>query len=487
MKKNKLGIVKLLMPVLWLTLLSGCFSTAEESPKPNIIVIFTDDQGYEDVGVFGGDHVFTPNLDKMAANGLLLTDFYVAAPLCSPSRAALMTGSYPRRINMATGSKFPVLLASDSKGLNPDELTIAEVMKQQGYVTGMFGKWHLGDQPEFMPTRQGFDEFFGLPYSHDIAPTHRRQADFNFPDLPLLEGEDVIELNPNPEQLTRRITNKVVNFIEQHQDEPFFIYVPHPMPHGPWHVSDEFMQSAAKQQQAELGFNDNDLNNRKKSAMYPLVVGELDQSVGYILDTLKTLALDSNTIVIFTSDNGPIGKRNVDGTKRFLAGHKTKTQEGGMRVPTIVWGPGNIPKGAVSNEITTAMDIFPTISKLAGAELPNDRVIDGKDIWPILNGEPGAKSPHEAFYYYSENTIEAVRQGNWKLAIKGDTPGLYNMRQDPSEKVDVSDEFPQRVIELKQLIAQFEKSLDIGEDGYCGNCRPAAFVNNPQPLTMPLK
>ncbi|GAC13807.1 sulfatase family protein [Aliiglaciecola lipolytica] len=495
MVKLNVRFYSICQSVLLISLLAGCNESTyseqkrNENPvigkrQPNVIVIFTDDQGYEDVGVFGGDHVLTPNLDKMAEEGLMLTDFYVPSPLCSPSRAGLMTGSYPRRVDMATGSNFPVLLAADTKGLNPAEITIAEVLKSVGYATGIFGKWHLGDQPEFLPTRQGFDEFFGLPYSHDIAPTHKRQAHFKFPDLPLMENENVIELNPNPEYLTRRITERAIDFIERHQDAPFFLYLPHPMPHGPLHVSQEFLNTVDKATLARLNISDADIAANSKKAMYPLVIGELDNAVGNILDTLKRLNLDSNTIVIFTSDNGPSGRRNSDGTERYLSGHKTLTQEGGMRVPTVVWGPSQIPANTVSQALTTSMDILPTVAFLAGADVPTDRVIDGKNIWPILAAEKDAESPHDAFYYYSRNTLEAVRKGTWKLAIKGKSPGLYNLQNDPAERIDLSTEHPQKVAELKGLMERFEAELGIDETGECAKCRPAAFVANPTHLTL---
>ena len=234
---------------------------SEERAKehPNLIVIFTDDQGYGDLSCFGGDHVYTPNIDQMAKEGARLTSFYVASPLCSPSRAALMTGCYPRRVgmepasslaialpNIPSGKKFPVCLAGDGKGLNPDEITIAEVAQSAGYRTGMFGKWHLGDQPQFLPTRQGFEEFFGLPYSHDIMPKHPRQKYFQFPPLPLLEGEEVIELDPNPDYLTRRVTERAVKFIKDHKNENFFLYVAHPLPHGPLAASPEIKEEYAQ-------------------------------------------------------------------------------------------------------------------------------------------------------------------------------------------------------------------------------------------------
>ncbi|WP_017446498.1 sulfatase [Gayadomonas joobiniege] len=452
---------------------------AASQVKPNVIVIFTDDQGWEDVGIYGGDHVLTPNLDQMAKEGIQLTDFYAPAPLCSPSRAALMTGSYPRRVNMATGSNFPVLLAGDAKGLNPAEVTIAEIMQQAGYATGMFGKWHLGDQPSFLPTKQGFKEFFGLPYSHDIWPKHHRQEHFKFPDLPLLDGETVIELNPDPRQLTRRFTARAIDFIKRHKDQPFFLYMPQPMPHGPLYVSPEFTEGEGQMSIQKFGFTEKELKKRNRKATYPLVVAELDHSVGQILNTLKTLGIDQKTLVIFSSDNGPSGRKNSDGTDRLLAGHKTQTLEGGMRVPTIARWPGKIPAGQVSNEVATLMDILPTAAYLAGASLPTDRVLDGKNIWPLLSGQQGAKSPYEAFFYHRENTIEAVRVGVWKLAIKGQRPGLYNLSEDPSEKQNVAKDYPNKVIELTKKINEFKQNLQINDDESCGKCRPAGYVDVP--------
>lgn len=455
------------------------------APKaPNIIVIFTDDQGYEDVGVFGGDHVLTPNLDQMAEEGMRLTDFYVPAPLCSPSRAAMMTGSYPRRINMASGSRFPVLLNQDPKGLNPSEVTLAEVLKTAGYKTGMFGKWHLGDQPAFLPTRQGFDEFFGLPYSHDIAPTHRRQAHFKFPDLPLMDGDTVIEMNPNPANLTRRITNKAIDFISRHQDEPFFVYLPQPMPHGPLHVSDEFIAGVGQASVKQFGLTAEEIKKRNRRALYPLVIAELDHSIGRILQTLKALNIDDNTLVIFTSDNGPSGRTNSDGSQRLLAGHKTQTLEGGMRVPAIIRWPGKIPAASQSSEVMSVMDILPTAAYLAGVGLMKDRKIDGYNIWPILSGQNNVKSPYEAFYYFRENQIEAVRMGRWKLNVLGQRPGLYDLNLDPAENKDLAKKFPNRVVRLKDSIAQFKQNMQIKENGSCGKCRPAGYVDAPVNLML---
>lgn len=453
-------------------------SLGAETTKPNFVIIFTDDQGYADLSCFGGEHVSTPRIDQMAAEGARLTSFYVAAPLCTPSRAALMTGSYPRRIDMAYGSDFAVLLAEDSKGLNPDEVTIAEVLKSAGYRTGIFGKWHLGDQPEFLPTRQGFDAFFGIPYSHDIHPYHPRQDHFQFPPLPLLEGETVVEMDPDADYLTKRVTERAIDFIERHKDEPFFLYVPHPIPHGPLHVSPTFMKDVPASVKAELAKEGDHIDYGTRRNLFPQAISEIDWSVGKILDTLKANGLDENTVVIFTTDNGPAA-----GKADPLQGKKGSTFEGGLRVPAVIRWPGNIPAGVEIGQLMTAMDLLPTFAKLAGGEIPSDRVIDGKDIWPVLT--QGAKSPHDVFFYYRDNDLRAVRSGKWKLhltlpPIAGEQgeprSALYDLEADIGEKNDVLAERPEIAERLRSYAQTFETEL-------AQNSRPAAFVENPKILS----
>jgi len=450
---------------------SGYSQKPKESKRPpNFIIIFTDDQGYADLGCFGGTHVKTPRIDKMAAEGAKLTSFYVAAPLCTPSRAALMTGSYPKRVGLATGTDFPVLLAADPKGLNPEEITIAEVLKNAGYKTGMFGKWHLGDQPEFLPTRQGFDEFFGIPYSHDIHPFHAQQKKFNFPSLPLLDGERVIEMDPDADYLNKRITERAIDFIETNKDQPFFVYIPHTSPHRPLLASPEFMKNAPEEVKAILKNEGNGVDYKTRDKIYPQTIAEIDWSVGQILDALKANGLDENTFVIFTSDNGP-----MIGSASPLKGKKGSTFEGGMRMPTVVRWPGEIPAGSVNNELLTTMDLLPTFAKLAGAEVSTDRIIDGKDIFSVLQGK--SKSPHEVFYYYKKETIEAVRSGKWKLRIAGkSSPELYNLENDISESTNVLEQHADVATKLRAYVSKFEKEL-------VKNSRPAAFVKNPKPLS----
>ena len=439
--------------------------------KPNFVVIFTDDQGYGDLSCFGGDHVSTPRIDQMAAEGMRLTSFYVAAPVCTPSRAALMTGCYPKRIDMATGSDFVVLLAGDKKGLNPEEVTIAEVLKGAGYKTGMFGKWHLGDQPEFLPTRQGFDEYFGIPYSHDIHPYHPSKK-WNFPPLALLDQEAVIELDPDADFLTTRFTERAVQFIEKNKEDPFFLYIPHPIPHKPLHVSPEFMKEADPQILETLKNEaEGTIDYRTRDKLFREAIAEIDWSVGRILDTLKDQGIDGNTLVIFFSDNGP-----AIGSAGPFRGRKGSTYEGGMREPTVIRWPGQIPAGEASDRLMTAMDLFPTFARLAGAEIPSDRTIDGKDIWPVLTAD--AATPHEAFFYHQGETLAAVRSGKWKLHRKDGKPGeLYDLQADPGESRNVIRENPSVVKRLLQHMVDFEK--EIAEDN-----RPAAFVKDPVPLSL---
>ncbi len=469
--------IALLMVTLFCCTQREGHTTEGTKDRPNLVIIFTDDQGYADLGCFGGDHVFTPNIDQMAKEGARLTSFYVAAPLCTPSRAALMTGCYPRRVsmeppsslvadlpNIPDGKRFPVCLAGDGHGLNPDEITIAEIARSAGYRTGIFGKWHLGDQPEFLPTRQGFEEFFGLPYSHDIMPRHPRQEFFQFPPLPLLEGEEVIELDPDADYLTRRVTERAVKFIRDHKDENFFLYVPHPIPHGPLAASKEI-----KEEYAEVLAND----TKASPEIYETAIYEIDWSVGQILATLKELGIDENTIVLFTSDNGAgRGRKN---SLKPLSGGKGSTLEGGMRMPTVIRWPKGIKAGSDTDELITAMDLLPTFANLIGAEVPDDRIIDGKDIMPVLT--EGAESLHEYFFYSHWGTLEAVRWKEWKLRIIEDEEALYNLETDISEKTNLASQYPEIVAKLKEAMQQFDEDMK-------NNARPAGMVENPKVLTM---
>jgi arylsulfatase A-like enzyme len=442
--------------------------------RPNFIIILTDDQGYADLSCFGGKHVYTPNIDQMAKEGARLTSFYVAAPLCTPSRAALMTGCYPARIdmdvpssievnlkNIPKGRKFPVCLAGDARGLSPDELTIAEVAQSAGYKTGMFGKWHLGDQPVFLPTRQGFEEYFGIPYSHDITPKHKNQRFFHFPPLPLLEGETVIEMAPNANYLTRRVTERAVDFIKRNKDDNFFLYVAHPLPHGPLAASPEIKKAYAEQLKR---------TGKGKPGIFGITMYEIDWSVGEILKTLKEEGIDENTIVLYTSDNGPSA-----GLAKPLSGKKGSTLEGGQRVPTVIRWPRGIPAGSDNDEVLTAMDVLPTFAKLSGAKLPEDLVIDGKDMMPTL--VDGAESPHEYFFYAHWGVLEAVRWKSWKLRTIDGKQALYNLDDDIREKKNLAAKYPEIVQQLEIAMRGFEVEMAAG-------VRPTISVENPIPLSL---
>ncbi|MDQ3252375.1 MAG: sulfatase [Acidobacteriota bacterium] len=433
---------------------------------PNIVIIFTDDQGYADVGVFGAKDFSTPNLDRMARGGIRFTDFHVAQAVCSASRAALLTGCYPNRIGI-----HGALDHRAKHGISADEVTIAELLKARGYRTALFGKWHLGHHPQFLPTRHGFDEYFGLPYSNDMWPNHPEAKPGTYPALPLIEGdkskgERVVQLMPDQTRLTEWYTERAVKFIERNKARPFFLYVPHTMPHVPLHASDRF-------------------KGKSKGGLYGDVIQEIDWSVGEILTAIKKHGLDRDTLVIFTSDNGPwLSYGGHAGSAGRLREGKQTIWEGGTRVPFIARWPGRIPAGRVNREPAMTIDLLPTIAKLAGAELPKHK-IDGLDIWPLLAGRTGATSPHEAFFfYYNSNELQAVRSGKWKLTLphtsrsfagqQGRNDGLpvkyqtvkvgrelYDLENDVGETTNVADKHP-RVVERLEALAERARE-DMGD------------------------
>jgi arylsulfatase A len=442
--------------------------------KPNFVVLFTDDQGYQDVGCFGAPKIKTPNLDRMASEGMRLTDFYVPAPVCTPSRAALMTGCYPRRVGLERGVLFP----PSRTGLNGDEITIAELLKRQGYATTCIGKWHLGHLPPFLPMRHGFDSYYGIPFSNDMwlpadmtyAEDAKIPADLDAAKrkagirahnrVPLMRNGEVIEYPVDQRTLTERYTQEALKFIEANKDRPFFLYLPHSMPHVPLYVSDRFKGKSA-------------------GGLYGDVIECIDWSTGQILAALAKHGLDRDTLVVYTSDNGPwLSKGKHGGAALPLRAGKGTTYEGGMREPCIVRWPGKVPAGTTCRDLATTMDLLPTLAGLAGAKVPTDRVIDGKDVWPLLAGEPGAKTPHEAFFYHaSGGRLVAVRSGNWKLHTKPArrrrrpkdakaTPApktpqveLYDLRADIGEKRNVAAEHPDVVRRLGALADAFEKEV----------------------------
>lgn len=436
-------------------LVLGC--SAEPQRSPNFVLIFVDDLGYGDIGPYGSTLNRTPNLDRMAAEGLRLTSFY-AAPVCTPSRAALMTGAYPIRTGLQTGSWHPVLMPGDRHGLAPEEVTVAEVLKQAGYATGIVGKWHLGDQPEFLPMRQGFDEYYGLPYSNDMYPERRRQ-DRDFPPLPLLRGQEVVRAVDDQSVLTGEYVREAVGFIERHQDEPFFLYLPHTMVHVPLHAGVDFA-------------------GRSVNGVLGDAIEEIDWGVGVILDKLAELDLEKDTFVLFTSDNG--AARGVSGP---LRGKKGSTYEGGLRVPTILWAPGNAPAGAAYDGVLSTMDVLPTFAALAGAAVP-PTASDGRDASAIWLGDLERKSPYDAFFYYRGFALEAVRAGDWKLHVNGE---LYDLAEDVGETTDVAPDHPDVVERLTGELERARRELGdgprlpySGQPGVGSGVRKVGLVDDPK-------
>ncbi|OPZ10709.1 MAG: Arylsulfatase precursor [candidate division BRC1 bacterium ADurb.BinA364] len=393
------------------------------------------------------------------------TDFYSTSGVCTPSRSSLMTGCYPRRVNMHVDSNekhvfFPI----EAKGLHPDETTLAELLKARGYATMCIGKWHLGDQPEALPTRHGFDAYYGLPYSNDMGGTGGSDRR---PPLPLLRGETVVEAPANQATLTRRYTLEAVRFIEANKDKPFFLYLPHTMVHEPLHSSALFSGASAN---GDLGD----------------ALEEMDWSTGEILRALAAQGIDGRTLVLFTSDNGAPNKPGRSNAP--LSGFKGSTMEGGMRVPCVARWPGKIPAGAECDEIASTLDILPTFAALAGADISSpERPIDGLDIRPLLLGEPGARSPREAFFYYQVKALSAVRSGQWKLRLGGEkTPAkLYDLSVDVGETQDVAASHPDIVRRLEEYAARARADLGDGDTPGKGQ-RPAARIDrDPAPLVMP--
>jgi len=445
-----------------------------EHTKPNFVVILCDNMGYGDISCLGSQKHDTPHLDGIAAEGTLLTSFYVSSGVCTPSRASLLTGCYAQRINMHMDeSGSCVLRPMSSKGLNTQEITIASLLKQQDYATACIGKWHLGDQLDFLPTRHGFDYYYGIPYSEDMVPS----ANPDWPHLPLMRDEEVIEAPVDLRSITKRYTHESIQFITRNKDNPFFLYLPHANPGSVKvpEVSDEF-------------------RGRSANGRYGDSIEEIDWSTGQILSTLKRLGIDERTIVIFTSDNGAVNGHG--GSNAPFAGWGYGTMEGGMRMPFIARWPGIVPAGKTCDELCAAMDILPTFAGLAGTKPPGDRIIDGKDIWPLLTCKEDAESPHEAFYYYQIEQLQAVRSGKWKLHLPLDakyTHGrrdtgssplmLFDLSKDMTESVDVSAQQPEVV---KRLLNLAEKAReDIGDMGNAGSGqRPAGFVQNPEPRLL---
>ena len=419
-------------------LLTALLATTATARPPNVVVIFIDDMGYGDIGPFGATKQRTPHLDRMAKEGMKLTSFY-ATPVCSVSRAQMMTGCYGARVSVP-GVYFP----GQSVGLNPSEVTVAERLKEKGYATQMVGKWHLGDQPEFLPTRQGFDHYYGIPYSNDML---KKSAETKVPVVPVLRDEKVAELMDGEGQrrMVELYTKEAVDFITRSKDQPFYLYFAHNAVHTPIWPGAAF---AGKSQNGRFGD----------------WVEEVDWSVGQVLDTLRAQGLDKDTLVVFTSDNGPWLTKGTDGGSAGpLRGGKGSTWEGGVRVPTLAWWPGRVPAGSVNDAVAATIDLLPTFVSLAGGTVPATPVIDGRDITPILMGQ-SKESAREAHYYFASYDLQAVRQGRWKLALSPQSDGLgknaaktaaglrlYDLDAEIGERTDVAAQHPEVVAKLKAL------------------------------------
>ena len=453
------------------------FGLARAESPPNIVLVYADDLGYGDLSCYGNKAFKTPNLDRLAADGVRFTDFYVAQPVCSASRAALLTGCYPNRVGI-----LGALNPRAQTGISPHELSMAEMLKSKGYATAIYGKWHLGNRAELLPTRHGFDEYYGLPYSNDMWPRHPTIKDF--PNLPLIDGERVIQSDPDQSKLTSAYTERAVRFIEKSRKRPFFLYVPHSMPHVPIFVSDKH-------------------KSRSGAGLYGDVIQEIDWSVGEIMKALKKHGLDRKTLVMFASDNGPwLSYGNHAGSSGGLREGKGTTFVGGVRVPFIARWPERIPRGKTCREPAMTIDLLPTLAGIVGASRPADRVIDGKDIWPLISGAPGAKSPHEAFFFYWNAGLQAIRSGKWKLHFPhpythmAGPPGqdgkpngyrneniemsLYDLEKDPAESVNVVAQNPDVVKRLTEVADKMRADLGDSLTGKtASNARPPGKSEGP--------
>lgn len=447
--------------------------TAQDIPtNPNIILIYMDDMGYGDVGQTGAINYQTPNIDKMASEGIRFTNFYTVSPICSASRAALLTGTYPNRIGV-TMALFP----NSDIGINSSEVTVAELLKGQGYATGMVGKWHLGDAEKFLPLQHGFDEYLGLPYSNDMWPvdydgTPADSGSFRaryFPPLPLIEGNETIEYvedHQDQDKLTTRFTERAVDFIDRKADQPFFLYIAHPMPHVPLGVSEKF-------------------RGKSEQGLFGDMMMEVDWSVGQLIQSLRENDIEENTLVVLTSDNGPwLNYGNHAGSAGGLREGKQTTWEGGVRVPAIMYWPNEIPAGTTNNKMSATIDLLPTFASITDAPLPENK-IDGVDISSLLKGDTESQPRNSLLFYYNENDLQAVIKGKWKMVLPhkwnsyedelpahDGFPGerhieytnmaLFNLRRDPGERYNVIEQNPDMVEDLLELVEQARQ--DLGDD-----------------------
>ncbi len=452
------------------TLIHSSAGAAEPPKRPNIVLIFIDDLGYGDIGPFGSTKNRTPHLDRMAHEGMKLTSFY-AAPVCSVSRAQVMTGCYGQRVSIPG-----VFTPGGKNGISAEERTVADLLKKQGYATTCIGKWHLGDQPPFLPTKHGFDHYFGLPYSNDMQRTAKENGKSV---VPLVRDDKMIELLTGEDQnkLTQRYTEEALAFINANKEGPFFLYLPHTAVHTPLHPGEKF-------------------RDQSKNGAFGDWVEEVDWSVGRVLDTFRELKLEEKTLVMFSSDNGPWLTQGKNGGEAGpLRGGKGSTWEGGVREPTLAWWPGQIAPGSSCDAIAGNIDFMPTFVTLGGGEIPTDRTIDGRDISPLLFGKT-KESPRDVHYYYQGYQLQAVRAGPWKLAFaaqnentgkkgppddaKTTEPRLYNLDADIGERKNVAADNPDVVKRLRVLADKMAAELGNGKPG--PGVRPAGLVENPVTL-----
>jgi arylsulfatase A len=451
-------------------LLGACLASAAQ--RPNIVLIYVDDLGYGDLGCYGSKVNDTPHIDRLAAEGMRFTDYYSASPVCTPSRAALLTGCYPGRVGFDVfgpqKNKW-VLFPADAEGLHPDERLLPELLREKGYATCHIGKWHLGDQVEHLPTRHGFDSYYGIPYSNDMGIMPSRKK---IPPLPLMRDEAVVQEQPTQAPLIERYTEEAVTFIRKNRERPFFLYLAHLHVHLPHYVMEPFTSAS-------------------RNGSYGAAVAAVDWSTGVLMAELKQLGLSENTLVIFTSDNGS-RVRGEGGSNAPLRGTKGQTWEGGMRVPCIVRWPALVPPGSLSDEIVTALDFHPTLASLVGhdpASLPKH---DGVDILPIWKAQEGAKSPRQHFFYFKRDELQAVRAGKWKLRLAFDKEPssdpaiveLYDLTADPGETRDLAAAHPEVVAQLSLAMDQIRAELGDSRLGIQGKeRRPPAVSPSPKALT----